>query len=482
MASGRLDMILTIPDIGEGELVYSFIARCKSMMGITDRQARSVLLGGANSSIFSADLTLHLEILSSRLASPRLSGSYLLDNHTMFPYWAHFLAEEGYASARRLMLEGWNGSGSRVVSRGRDTGEARYLRFCHVCIEEDLARLGAPAWRRDHQMPAVSICHAHGEDLWDSEVPCGVNQVLHPCPGDPLRASLAPHVLGRNAAVRLSAASAWLIRHPTDRERRFSMPDRVRTAIGKAGWMDRGDRPGRNIDGRALMAAIKNHFGSAGLERLGAGLGSAQWVTWLHTPVPGRRVTPLMYLLLADFLRISPECLLTTVPDSRWPGRIAFPRANEGTQPIMQAPLEVFRERIRLAMEACPAASRSDLSRAEPYAYASIRKFDSAWCEANLPNSIGEFVHKSWPVKDRKIARRLLDVVEAILSMRPLERITRGKCSEGLGYRLTDKRLRHLPETLAALNQTVETAEAFRLRKPAMPGSERQPLRNGPTG
>ena len=102
--------------------------------------------------------------------------------------------------------------------------------------------------------------------------------------------------------------------------------------------------------------------------------------------------------------------------------------------------------------------------------------------EAVLPKSIRYSEHKGWQAKDKELAGRLPDVVEAILSKRPPERITRLRCSKGLGYDLTDQRIPHLPETLAALDQVVETPEAFRVRNPARPGCKRRPLRHASTG
>lgn len=469
-------MITTVPAIGKGELVYSFMARYRSMTGITDRQAMALLLGGVDCGHIAADLTLNLEELSSRLGSPDVSGTYLLENHTLFRYWAHFLDERGNASARRLMLEGWDGTGRRTVIRGKQSGEVRYLRFCTVCAEEDVAVLGAPAWRRQHQMPAVSVCDAHRTDLWDTDVPCGLNYHLRPCPDDPVHSSPAPHVLGRDTAVRLAAASACLLGKPPDRGCRFSMADRVRTALGNAGWMDRGDRPGRNVDGRGLRAAVVGRFGVDGLERLGAGMGSGKWVDFLHAPVPQCRVTPLMYLLLADFLGISPGSLLSTVPDPRWAAR-GDPRSGKERQPLPLARIRIFKERIRSAMKASPGASRSELRRAAPYAYTALSSNDPAWLDATLPKKPGGSMHRSWEARDLELAARLPVIVEAILSRDPPRRVTRLGCAKDLGYRLPVRRLERLPRTRAALALAVESAGAFRLRNPPASGTRRQPLR-----
>ncbi|MDY0744795.1 TnsD family Tn7-like transposition protein [Paucibacter sp. R3-3] len=44
------------------------------------------------------------------------------------------------------------------------------LRFCPSCVEEDLATFGESYWRREHQLPAVGVCHLHGRSLLVSTI------------------------------------------------------------------------------------------------------------------------------------------------------------------------------------------------------------------------------------------------------------------------------------------------------------------------
>jgi len=53
---------------------------------------------------------------------------------------------------------------------GNLTSSTPNLRFCPECVNEDLAIFGESYWRREHQLPAVSMCQHHGHGLLVSTI------------------------------------------------------------------------------------------------------------------------------------------------------------------------------------------------------------------------------------------------------------------------------------------------------------------------
>lgn len=107
-----------------------------------------------------------LEAVASVL---RVAPSFLLQHHTMAPYY-----EATYPSP--TLGDGHMGVEEGRVDRQRYSGcgEPRQpLRFCLACVNEDVAAVGEPYWRRAHQLPGVLVCHRHHRWLVSECARCG---------------------------------------------------------------------------------------------------------------------------------------------------------------------------------------------------------------------------------------------------------------------------------------------------------------------
>ncbi len=102
-----------------------------------------------------------------------MSIETVVQRHTMFPYYGHFLPKERRQKAFQSL-----------VTMGRDycnhlplpkNGEERYLRYCPLCGGEDRNTYGETYWHRAHQMLRGRICPTHGCYLVNSDVPIGSN-------------------------------------------------------------------------------------------------------------------------------------------------------------------------------------------------------------------------------------------------------------------------------------------------------------------
>ena len=154
------------------ELCYSLCARYRRRAGYRGRISTVRDLFGAAEFRAVAELPSRLDYLIAELPPGHdYTADRLIDEHTLLPFYAAFLAPERVARVRREMRQ----SASRAMACSL-AGVSRfvlrldYLRFCPLCVEEDRARGGEAYWHRVHQASGVKLCPLHGVVLEPSAV------------------------------------------------------------------------------------------------------------------------------------------------------------------------------------------------------------------------------------------------------------------------------------------------------------------------
>ena len=230
------------PELLPGELVYSAIARYAFQSGAGQRQAQEALFGRAR--IYApVGLPFDLDFLASRLPRDwQMSGMDLVREHTLLRYYAAFLPTSARGRAVQAML-GPDGHAPLLTRTDLPPlGGLVRLRFCEECLADMISEHGEAYWRRDHQLPIVALCGAHGTDLRESTVQLPARQYViasrDSCPAD------APSVLrdgalaDRSMLKRLSARAVELL--STD----VTPPDHVEKVVAN-GFAEKGYRRGR---------------------------------------------------------------------------------------------------------------------------------------------------------------------------------------------------------------------------------------------
>lgn len=103
-----------------------------------------------------------------------MSGSDLIEQYTAFPIYASLLAPESRAMWKSAQLAGERSAWARYFP-ARVHGEVfgPVSRLCPACVEVDRTDFGMGFWRVEHQLPAVTVCKAHGCVLHDHCADCG---------------------------------------------------------------------------------------------------------------------------------------------------------------------------------------------------------------------------------------------------------------------------------------------------------------------
>lgn len=103
----------------------------------------------------------------------------LIYEHTMYPYVKPVLPKERANKLYRI-LSGIDEHAGQVYATaglaGRRLRTPRYLRYCPMCVQNDINLFGEAYWHRIHQLPGVHICPIHNAYIHDSK--CSVHMIF----------------------------------------------------------------------------------------------------------------------------------------------------------------------------------------------------------------------------------------------------------------------------------------------------------------
>ncbi|MGG1659272.1 TnsD family transposase [Brevibacillus sp. NRS-1366] len=164
-------MLNNFPTPYSDELLYSILARYHMAVGNISPKHSTEELFGKRTIRSVVDLPCNLERLAERINNPMVNADYLIDNHTMFPYFGAFFQSEQYEKVRELMKSEY---GDRVHTTAGIAASSiipkEYLMHCHECREEDREKYGETYWHRVHQLPGVMVCPKHEIPLYETDV------------------------------------------------------------------------------------------------------------------------------------------------------------------------------------------------------------------------------------------------------------------------------------------------------------------------
>lgn len=153
---------------GEGELVYSVIARYGAMIGQGEGRALMREFFDSSANVVPIDLPAGLERFAARSLAT-VDPVSLVQKHTMFPYLFRFAPQHQVDRAREWLLEGKGRRPARTGVTAALFALPDRLMLCSECLRAD-AGVGLSAWRREHHLPGVLVCPLHEVALRASRV------------------------------------------------------------------------------------------------------------------------------------------------------------------------------------------------------------------------------------------------------------------------------------------------------------------------
>ena len=298
-----MSQLATAPILKLGETILSYVQRIQILRNQPDCRQVNQLLGLDNSA--HALLPKGLEKLAFMIGG--ISARDLLKDHTLYPLLQAF-AGASYDYEHLDSPQTYN-----VIQKFRYSDRLSIkgvtLRRCSLCAAEDLYSHGITYWHREHQIPELTVCAAHGIDL---EISCPICETAFISAGD---ASTPMVCRACNLEMPLRHAK------PTSQrvsERRLAciaqnVLERFSAGFDSEAWVAAYDRGIGNLGlikthrGRPiakLIALIEDRIGAEVLADFGATLkrlekSSNSWVSRIFARIDHR---PIYHLILIDCL------------------------------------------------------------------------------------------------------------------------------------------------------------------------------------
>lgn len=298
--TGLAYMPQRLPD----ELLFSWLSRSHAHHGSPDPVTFTRALFGSRRVATAYDLPSNLDLLSSCLPTRGLlSATTMVEEMTLFPYYAAFADAANREAAMTALLEGDGIRGRALLGMNARGGKLEALRFCPECRDKDVREHGEPYWRRTFQVEPALVCPLHLRILLASD--CGPPDrhryqpaTLANCRDDAVPVTVVPDAATTERLAGVALAVERLLRGGRAVTSRLERREEYRRRLVEVGIArGRGDKYGA-----ALATAMRDHWGAA-LACLGpqAAIGrDRSWPALMATSPDGQPA--VRHILLEGFL------------------------------------------------------------------------------------------------------------------------------------------------------------------------------------
>lgn len=159
--------MLNFPIPYSDELIYSTVARAGVYMGITSPKQLLDEVFNNRHVIATVDLPNHLGKIAYWYADGlNYNAERLAYEHTLFPLYAPFTTESRRLQCLKWMAEGSLGAVHLTLGVAASRlKQSKSLKYCPVCMQEQLATKGECFWLRQWQVVGANCCLQHGQLL-----------------------------------------------------------------------------------------------------------------------------------------------------------------------------------------------------------------------------------------------------------------------------------------------------------------------------
>lgn len=148
---------LNTPRIQPDETLYSYIARCQFLWAGTNYRSTSFDWFGKEGVCIDQCIPTHVKAISNHVL---YECSSLILNHTAFPL--HRLFNRRHEALKQAMLSDYSPRIANLSCASHlAQAELNVSKYCPLCLEEDLAKLGVAYWHLSHQITGVNACWKH---------------------------------------------------------------------------------------------------------------------------------------------------------------------------------------------------------------------------------------------------------------------------------------------------------------------------------
>ncbi|MBD7965949.1 TnsD family Tn7-like transposition protein [Fictibacillus norfolkensis] len=165
--------MIFFPNLYKDELLFSALARYFKYSGDENKKDFMLEIFNSSSTCASTIFPTNLKNLCEKLPSPNAySTDYIINNHTLLPYYSPFLANDRASKLRETMK---NEDGKNIFMKSGRTASTvkneKKLKYCLSCVDEEKQTKGECYWHRSHQIEGVKVCPIHKTWLVESLIP-----------------------------------------------------------------------------------------------------------------------------------------------------------------------------------------------------------------------------------------------------------------------------------------------------------------------
>lgn len=159
----------------QDELLYSVIARFINHSKMSIQEVNEIIFDTTGKIYPIADLPNRVgAILKNTPLRFYYSPEELVRKHTLYQFYSIGINSRRKNDLLQRMISNQSiRSYEKIGLYFRSIAKSRHLKFCPLCINDDVEKYGEPYWHIAHQLPGVKVCTNHGTYLQDSCRICG---------------------------------------------------------------------------------------------------------------------------------------------------------------------------------------------------------------------------------------------------------------------------------------------------------------------
>ena len=285
------------------ECLYSILCRYYARCGGTAYETVCKMLFGGLQNLVGS---IYLPIKSERAdywASPEsgITRSSIAINHTMYPYFAVTYEPKLRAEIERVLNGGVPAlTHDRKLALKSRRSWLKYLRYCPLCVAEDIAKYGETYWHRRHQLPGCYYCTKHQIRLVNSNIATNRATVgFYPASSETRAdvANVATDVFVKyiDNCLKIGRESEWLLENGLSVDWQENGRDKYMRLFRDSGV---ASVHGTRCDSDALSDTVSDYWGREFLDALFSETPVfPEWLSRIHECMMSRFL-PLQHILL----------------------------------------------------------------------------------------------------------------------------------------------------------------------------------------
>lgn len=461
------EMLGFFPRCLPDETLYSVVARYRAIYGGSSSATLKNVFDDRRHT-FSLYFPKPLASLASKLP-PQLGFGvdYIIDHHTMLPYYSRFVQQKSFFNCKKNMISGGKDTTPFGDFFRGNVKNPQYLKFCTICAIQHQQDVGYAAWLRYHQLPGVLVCSVHNKFLTiSSSATSGTSQLK--LPSETAAKTTSSFGLNLELALRIARSTRWLLDNPAPPLLSGELACRMRQVLLQKDFTFGSGSTQQTRLGNRLRADFSREF----LASVGLGNSDSHcpgWITETYLRRNHINCAPLPSLLLLASLDVEVahffKMPLSTVNKSAQCGpqtsrhRSDFDERLAKSKSVILGFLAINRQ-----------ATRQELCIKIADAVKFARRYDNTWLKGTLPPLAPSNVDRGrridWGTRDETLVQvTRLAVISIRGGVGRPRRVTIAAIMEHVGYKPLGRHRAKLPKTNAVITDAFESNLELTIRR-----------------